>query len=81
MYYVKASKKHMIGKCTITFENDDIILNGKKLKCKYKLTYISSVFNNLYYSPDNSVSVRIREVVLYIDIDGAEEVYTSVVWS
>ena len=30
MYYVKASKKHMIGKCIITFENDDIFLNGKK---------------------------------------------------
>ncbi|KAE9521379.1 hypothetical protein AGLY_018201, partial [Aphis glycines] len=47
---------HMIGKCMITFENDDIILNGKKYKGTvglWRLLAHSDVTRPEYYTEDD----------------------------
>ncbi|KAE9522940.1 hypothetical protein AGLY_016571, partial [Aphis glycines] len=56
IYYDKDFEDHMIGKCMITFENDDIILNGKKYKGTvdlWRLLAHSDVTRPEYYIDDD----------------------------
>ncbi|KAE9530069.1 hypothetical protein AGLY_011531 [Aphis glycines] len=56
IYYDKDFEDHMIGKCMITFENDDIILNGKKYKGTvglWRLLTHSDVTRPEYYTEDD----------------------------
>ncbi|KAE9524406.1 hypothetical protein AGLY_015127 [Aphis glycines] len=56
IYYNKDFEDHMIGKCMITFENDDIILNGKKYKGTvglWRLLAHSDVNRPEYYTEDD----------------------------
>ncbi|KAE9523039.1 hypothetical protein AGLY_016670 [Aphis glycines] len=56
IYYNKDFEDHMIGKCMITFENDDIILNGKKYKGTvglWRLLAHSDVTRPEYYTGDD----------------------------
>ncbi|KAE9521647.1 hypothetical protein AGLY_017943 [Aphis glycines] len=56
IYYNKDFEDHMIGKCMITFENDDIILNGKKYKGTvglWRLLTHSDVTRPEYYTEDD----------------------------
>ncbi|KAE9523186.1 hypothetical protein AGLY_016419 [Aphis glycines] len=56
IYYNKDFEDHMIGKCMITFENDDIILNGKKYKGTvglWRLLAHSDVTRPEYYTEDD----------------------------
>ncbi|KAE9522679.1 hypothetical protein AGLY_016901 [Aphis glycines] len=56
IYYNKDFEDRMIGKCMISFENDDIILNGKKYKGTvglWRLLAHSDVTRPEYYTEDD----------------------------
>ncbi|KAE9523097.1 hypothetical protein AGLY_016503 [Aphis glycines] len=56
LHYNKDFEDHMIGKCMITFENDDIILNEKKYKGTvglWRLLTHSDVTRPEYYTEDD----------------------------